>query len=157
MTTDEVAHTPLVYLDVCCLQRPFDDQRQARIRLEAEAVKLILGRIEEASLGWLTSEVIDYEIAQNPNAEQRWKVSLLARNAMAKTTVGANETTRATELEALGFSGYDALHLACAESGGSEIFLTTDDKLLKRAARLGDKLGTRVVNPLQYVQELPVQ
>lgn len=29
-----------LYLDVCCLQRPFDDQRQVRIHLEAEAVKL---------------------------------------------------------------------------------------------------------------------
>lgn len=28
-----------IYLDVCSLQRPFDDQRQARIRLEAEAMK----------------------------------------------------------------------------------------------------------------------
>ncbi len=33
-----------VYLDVCCLNRPFDDQRQSRIRLESEAVLLILAR-----------------------------------------------------------------------------------------------------------------
>lgn len=26
-----------VYLDACCLNRPFDDQTQGRIRLEAEA------------------------------------------------------------------------------------------------------------------------
>jgi hypothetical protein len=34
-----------IYLDVCCLNRPFDDQTQDRIRLETEAVMLILGRI----------------------------------------------------------------------------------------------------------------
>ena len=33
---------PTVYLDVCCLNRPFDDQTQDRIRLESEAVLLIL-------------------------------------------------------------------------------------------------------------------
>jgi len=26
-----------VYLDVCCLKRPFDSQEQALVRLEAEA------------------------------------------------------------------------------------------------------------------------
>ncbi len=35
---------PQIYLDVCCLNRPFDDQRQDRIRLEADAVLLILGQ-----------------------------------------------------------------------------------------------------------------
>ncbi len=27
-----------IYLDVCCLNRPFDRQSQARIRLETEAM-----------------------------------------------------------------------------------------------------------------------
>lgn len=28
----------VIYLDVCCLKRPFDDQAQPRIRIETEAV-----------------------------------------------------------------------------------------------------------------------
>jgi len=35
-----------VYLDVSCLNRPFDDQTQARIRLESEAVTIILDECE---------------------------------------------------------------------------------------------------------------
>lgn len=35
-----------IYLGVCCLHRRFDDQRRDRIRLEAAAVLLILGRCE---------------------------------------------------------------------------------------------------------------
>ena len=35
-----------IYLDACCLNRPFDDQSQDRVRLEAEAILLILGRLE---------------------------------------------------------------------------------------------------------------
>jgi hypothetical protein len=31
-----------IYLDVCCLNRPFDNQVQDRVRLEAEAVLAIL-------------------------------------------------------------------------------------------------------------------
>ncbi|MDF2439948.1 MAG: hypothetical protein JWN98_932 [Abditibacteriota bacterium] len=35
-----------IYLDVCCLKRPFDDQGQDRIHLESEAVLLILAHVE---------------------------------------------------------------------------------------------------------------
>lgn len=45
-----------IYLNVCSLQRPFDDQRQARIRLEAEAIKVIVARAENGELEWLTSK-----------------------------------------------------------------------------------------------------
>jgi hypothetical protein len=27
-----------LYLDICCLKRPFDDQAQPRVRIETEAV-----------------------------------------------------------------------------------------------------------------------
>ncbi|BAZ26615.1 hypothetical protein NIES4073_75230 [Kalymmatonema gypsitolerans NIES-4073] len=36
----------LIYLDVCCLNRPFNDQTQERIRLEAEAVFIILANYD---------------------------------------------------------------------------------------------------------------
>jgi len=36
-----------VYLDVCCLNRPFDDQSQERIRVESDAVELILRPVQK--------------------------------------------------------------------------------------------------------------
>jgi hypothetical protein len=53
-----------VYLDVCCLNRPFDDQTQDRIRLEAEAVTLILGHFEAKEWDWIGSDAVNLEIAQ---------------------------------------------------------------------------------------------
>ena len=91
VTSSESAGPARVYLDVCCLQRPFDDQRQPRIRLEAEAVQLILARVEAGELVWISSEVVDYEIAQNPNTERALKARLLAAYAVTKVTVGTNE------------------------------------------------------------------
>lgn len=35
-----------IYLDVCCLNRPFDDQAQQRVHLEAEALVDALGVID---------------------------------------------------------------------------------------------------------------
>ncbi len=55
-----------VYLDVCCLNRPFDDQTQDRIRMESEAVLMILNRCLS---DWILvgSEVIDYELSRIPD------------------------------------------------------------------------------------------
>jgi predicted nucleic acid-binding protein len=63
-----------------------------------------------------------------------------------------SERARAGELELLGFTGFDALHLACAESAAAAVFLTTDDKLLKGAARLADDIRVQVANPLEWLR-----
>ncbi|MSU58670.1 MAG: hypothetical protein EXS35_10920 [Pedosphaera sp.] len=60
--------------------------------------------------------------------------------------------TRAVTIAALGISPLDALHLACAEIA-TEVFLTTDDRLLKRAARVAAQLKVRVKNPLTWLDE----
>lgn len=147
--------TPLIaYLDVCCLQRPFDDQRQARVRLESEAVLLILARAEAGDLVWATSDVVDYEIDRTPNTERAFRVRLIASRAERKLKIAGEVVARATEIEQFGFAGLDALHLASAESGNADLFLTTDDKLLKRATRFADDLRVRVVNPLDWSKEL---
>ena len=52
-----------IYLDACCLNRPFDDQSQDRIRLESEAIVLILNRAERTELDWISSSVLVYECA----------------------------------------------------------------------------------------------
>ncbi|AOC54880.1 MAG: hypothetical protein IM486_19405 [Microcystis sp. M114S2] len=47
----------------------------------------------------------------------------------------------------LGFKFYDALHLAFAEAGGADIFLTTDDRLLRKAQQYRDSINVMVENP----------
>jgi hypothetical protein len=39
-----------VNLDMCSLKRPFDDQRQPRVREEAAAVAAIIGRAEAGEI-----------------------------------------------------------------------------------------------------------
>ncbi|MCS3918538.1 hypothetical protein M2350_000938 [Candidatus Fervidibacter sacchari] len=50
-------------MDVCCLNRPFDAQTQERIRLESEALLLILERCERREWDLVVSEAIFWEIA----------------------------------------------------------------------------------------------
>ena len=144
---------PRVYLDVCCLNRPFDDQTQARIRLEAEAVLIIIGQCESGQWEWVTSEAVDAEIERTPDPERRRRVRSLAAHAHRSVRVGNAEIERAQDLESCGIAAYDALHIACAESASADLLLTTDDRLLRRCITLGDRLRIRVKNPLAWLRE----
>jgi len=42
-----------IYLDACCLNRPFDEQSQERIRMEAEAVLIILNHLYNHEWEWI--------------------------------------------------------------------------------------------------------
>ena len=67
-----------IYLDNCCLNRPFDDQAVIRVKLEAEAVIYIQSQIVARVVDLAWSYMIDYENEANPfeerrNAIVRWK------------------------------------------------------------------------------------
>jgi hypothetical protein len=49
-----------IYLDTCCLNRPFDDETQDRIRLEAEAVGLILAHFQAGDWELLRNFVCEW-------------------------------------------------------------------------------------------------
>ena len=53
----------------------------------------------------------------------------------------------------LGFKPLDALHIACAETAGADVLLTTDDRLLRRAERQAGDLDVAVANPLRWLEE----
>ena len=142
-----------VYLDACCLNRPFDDQSQDRIHLEAEAVLLILTHVESGRWQWIGSEALSYEIRQTPDAERRQRVGLLTTAVSHTVLIEAAEEARARQLEVAGFHALDALHLACAESGAADVLLTTDDRFVRLAVRASIGLRIQVVNPLTWLQE----
>ena len=143
-----------IYFDVCCLNRPFDDQTQDRIHLESEAVILILKRVRSGNWEWISSEAVDFEVRQTPDAERRRRVESLIRYADRSVLIEASVVNRASELKEIGFGAYDALHLACAEHCNADVFLTTDDKLLRLARQSSSRLKINVDNPLIWLKEV---
>lgn len=97
-----------------------------------------------------------FEVSQTPDPERRRRLELLLRAVQETVALADSHVNRGKELEALGFHGVDALHLACAESAGVDVFLTTDDRILRRAARVGGSLSVRVENPLTWLREASV-
>jgi predicted nucleic acid-binding protein len=143
-----------LYLDVCCLNRPFDNQEIDRNRLEAEAVVAIVARIRKGRHSLITSEVVYREVDAGEDAEKAELVRQIVRLATDHVVVAADTLERWQELMDMGFRQLDAMHLACAESAPCDLFLTTDDKLLKRARANTSRLRIKVMNPLAYVTEV---
>ena len=143
-----------LYLDVCCWNRPFDDQTQPRIHLEAEAVLAIIAAIQRGQCRLISSEAIDLEIDQTPDQERLERLRNSIPQTRTRVEFDNHAVTRARELEALGFPAMDALHLAAAEAAHADVFLTTDDRLLRRARRARKRLRVRVENPLIWLQTM---
>jgi len=145
-----------IYLDVCCLNRPFDDQSQDRVHLEAEAVITVIERCQKGKWRLVSSEVIDLEVSKIPDQDRKNKVTLLTFSHRDYITIDQNIVKRASELEAHGIFSYDALHIACAEHGKADVFLTTDDALLKKIKQIkvDIKLKLKVENPLRWLMEV---
>lgn len=141
-----------IYLDVCCLCRLFDNHRDTRIRLEAEAVLSILKR---CSRDWelVTSRAVLYEIGLISDPQRKANAFRLTDRASEVIQIDNALLVRAEELEASGIMGMDAVHIACAEKTGS-VFLTTDDELVRVMKKNTPRISICVDNPLHWLMEV---
>ena len=103
-----------VYLDACCLSRLTDDQSQARIREEAEAVEQVLAGIRRGTLQLLSSEALDDEVRRNPSLERRREAQITLSLAVTNLQIDEAIAFRAQSLVGLGYGPFDALHIAAA-------------------------------------------
>ncbi len=142
-----------VYLDACCLNRPFDDQSQPRVRLETEAISLILEKIHRHEWQWVASDALFFEVNQNPDAENCQRVRALLSGAGDVVGINYGALSRAGQFEQSGLDAYDALHLAIAESSAVDVLLTTEDRFVKLVQR--ESLTTLLVaNPVRWLDEV---
>ena len=139
----------VVYLDICALKRPFDDAGDERIRREGEAVARIFEMVEGGSIQLVSSPAHKFENDRNPREDRRLATELWLRNAGRSVQATAEIDDRARMLSDLGFGPLDALHLAFAEKAGARWFVTTDDRLLRRAVERRDQMRVEVLRPDQ--------
>ena len=140
-----------VYLDVCVLSRPFDNQDYLRIRLETEAVNLILSKVRRGSLKLLISPAHRREIEAIPDLFERIQLQAMLegigdpiRGDMAKIRA------RAEDLVEAGFGTADAAHVAFAEYGGAE-FISCDAKLVRKCLTHGVEVWCG--NPVAFCEK----
>jgi predicted nucleic acid-binding protein len=142
-----------VYLDICALKRPFDDQTQPRVRLEADAVLELLAAPSER-LTFVHGAAQDLENAQTPVV---WRAARVVDwlAAVPRVEADAEDLTRRTqELMTLGLRNFDAFHVACAEFGNADVFATTDDRLLALAKEHTAAIRVRLVDVVALTREI---
>lgn len=121
-----------IYLDVCALSRPFDEQHYIRIKLETDAVNMILSKVKEGRFNLLVSPVHIKEIAAITDTHERIELQMILDNVGMHVTADIKKTRkRAVELVMLGFGIADAAHVAFAETSSAQ-FISCDDRLIKK-------------------------
>ncbi|MFZ2404236.1 MAG: PIN domain-containing protein [Methylobacter sp.] len=141
-----------IYMDNCCLNRPFDDQSNLRIHLEAEAIKTIIRLVEQQKWNLVSSKVLKFEISKIADESRRKELMLMESLAGEVVQINTQIGVRANEFERLGIQSFDALHLACSENN-ADILLTVDDRLIKKAQTINN-LNISVRNPLIWLSEV---
>jgi hypothetical protein len=139
-----------IYLDNCCFNRPFDDQKQLRIKLETEAKLNIQERIlqKEIELAW--SYILDFENESNLFEQRRLAIRGWKNHATVDTDETQEVVEKAERFYQMGIKSKDSLHLACAISMQCEYLLTTDDELVKKAEGIKE---IKVTDPISFIKE----
>ena len=63
-----------IYLDNCCYSRPFDDLRQGKNNLEAQAIKVIIDKYWKNEFEIYTSDALIFEISNIKDQIKKAKV-----------------------------------------------------------------------------------
>ena len=138
-----------IYLDNCCFNRPFDDQSQLRIKLEAELK--IQDEIKAGKFQLIWSYILQSENEANPYSERRRAIREWKNHAIMDMNEESSILEKGTELMLSGLRNKDALHIACAILATCEYFLTTDDKILNKNESVE---GITITDPIDFIKKV---
>ena len=138
-----------LYLDICCYNRPFDDQTQINIRLETEAKLHIQAGIKAGGYSSIWSYMHELENAANPYEEKRTAIAPWKDIAVGYCPSSDDVLSAGRRVMACGIREKDALHLACAVESGCDYFITTDKGLTNK--RVNNNI---ITNPIDFVREM---
>ena len=143
----------IIYLDLCCIQRPLDDSSQIRIGLEAQAVISILSFCESGQAELVVSDALEFETENNPDRVRRSFAMRVLSKAGHRVELSPTIIDEARRLTQSGLKPLYALHVAFAVGSGADYFGTCDDRLLKRLQKLNPD-SPRPINPIELAGEL---
>lgn len=140
-----------IYLDNCCFNRPYDDQSQITVFLEAQAKLYIQQLILLGDIDFVSSFILDWENGNNKYLDRRTYIASFQKNAVEYIDISkANDIIALAEpIAASGVKAADACHVACAEYASCDYFITTDKRLLKYKSQ-----KTNIVDPIDFIQIL---
>jgi len=139
-----------IYLDNCMFNRPFDEQSHIRIRLETEAKLAIQEEIRRGTYQLIWSYILDYENSKNPFQERKEQIIKWKKYAIANVEENTDIINTAILLNNEGLQKMDSLHIACAIFAKADYFLTTDDKVNKKASTIAN---IKIADPIDFIKQ----
>lgn len=139
-----------IYLDSCCYNRPYDDQTQMRVSLEAQAKLHVQALVKEGKLELASSYTMVFENSRNPFEFKRKAISKFLEDNTSvyiDETCACEVTALAREIMKTGVKSADAHHAASAIIAKCDYLLTTDDRLLKYKT---DKI--QIIDPIEFIR-----
>ena len=140
-----------IYLDNCCYNRPYDDQSQIMVNLEAQAKLHIQEQIRNGKYELVASDMLNYEMHQSPYELREKMIADFVRDN-ARYYVGSERSDlveqKANEIMETGIKYKDACHIASAIIADCDYFISTDYRLLRYVS---DKI--KIVNPVDFIRE----
>ena len=140
-----------IYLDNCCYNRPYDDQSQFSVNLEAQAKLHIQTQIHDGKYELVTSDMLYYEIQQMPHESRKQAIeTFIEENSTVHVGYERQEQVDflAAEIMKSGVKYKDACHVASAILANCDFFLTTDKRLLKYSSG-----KITIVNPVVFINQ----
>ena len=139
-----------LYLDLCCFNRPFDDQSQLLVRLQTEAKLAIQESIRSRVHTLVWSAILDLENADNPDSERESAIAEWKSLAEVDLAITVNVENLATKLAGDGLKAMDALHFASAIEAGADCFVTTDKQILRK---MKSDCRVQVLDPVDFIRQ----
>jgi hypothetical protein len=137
-----------IYLDNCMFNRPFDEQSHLRIRLETEAKLAIQEEIRRGTYQLVWSYILDYENGKNPFQERKEQIIKWQKYATANIEENTGIIEVALLLNTKGLKKMDSLHIACASFAKADYFLTTDNKVVRKA---NEVTSVKIIDPIDFI------
>lgn len=139
-----------IYLDTCCYNRPFDKSQEKSVHDESNALTAIFNMAAKNYITILGSDILTKEFDALKDDSKKSKLKDLY--LFAKEEIHFSEQIKNAAnffMTSANIKSMDALHIACAEAGKADYFLTTDYRLIKSCVKLA--INLKVVNPIDYL------
>jgi len=138
-----------IYLDLCCYNRPYDDQDFFPVYLETQAKLKIQQGIKDELFTLVWSTMIDYE--NNYNTDKVISQEIFRWRERARIIIHQSNAVieKALHFQKIGIHSKDAVHLACAVAGNALYFITTDKGILKKNYFINE---IRIINPADFIK-----
>ena len=140
----------LIYLDMCCFNRPFVDQTQLLVHLQTQAKLFVQENIRAGEFNLAWSSILDLENSANPDVERSKAIAEWRFFATHDVAITEQVEELADTLQTVGIKSMDALHLACAITIGADYFLTTDKAILRKMVK-DERIQVR--DPVEFLGE----